>query len=545
MKSRLLILLISLIYSNLYCQCVTSYPYFEDFETGASGWSTGGTNSDWALGSPSKVRINAAGSGSNCWITGGLSSATYNGGQKSWLQSPCFDFSANSSPYVSFLIFWDTERTYDGGNLQYSLNGGTSWSNVGAANTTPDCKQMNWFNASSITNLTGLATAKQGWSGSVVPTSGSCLGGNGSGQWVMAAYCLNSLAGEPSVVFRFTFCSGTSCNDYDGIAIDSFSVTAMSIPSFDFSYTCESDRRVRFLSSGGDCPSKITWDFGDPVSGSNSSNALGDTHTFSGPGTYLVKLTYKEPCFGDLLLTRTVIIPEITAAIYPVSCVGSNDGAIALDGSGLLNPSFAWNVIPPQNTDSIFGLANGSYQVVVSADSACGQVYSFDVPIAPDAGVNPVLPERLLFCEGDMITLNPGSFSSYLWTDGSIGNTLIVRDTGWYGVVVTGTTGCTGSDSVLVQENCFTGVFVPTAFTPNDDGVNDVFMPVSGIVEEMSMTVYSRYGQEVFHTDKQFDGWDGTLDGEQMQSGIYVWVIKYKGPDKKSRTLRGWVMLLL
>ena len=94
----------------------------EDFESGPSGWISGGANSDWTWGTPAKVRITGAGSGNSCWISGGLTNATYNGGEKAWIQSPCFDFTSVPRPYVQFLIFWDTQRQYDGGNLQYSTN---------------------------------------------------------------------------------------------------------------------------------------------------------------------------------------------------------------------------------------------------------------------------------------------------------------------------------------------------------------------------------------------------------------------------------------
>ena len=93
-------------------QCITTYPFVEDFESGTGNWVPGGANGDWAHGSPNKPRITAAGSGSKCWITGGLSNANYNGGQKSWLESPCFDFSALSRPYLSFLIYFNLIPDY-------------------------------------------------------------------------------------------------------------------------------------------------------------------------------------------------------------------------------------------------------------------------------------------------------------------------------------------------------------------------------------------------------------------------------------------------
>ncbi|MBK9636744.1 MAG: gliding motility-associated C-terminal domain-containing protein [Bacteroidetes bacterium] len=537
------ILLMLLINSNIYAQCVTSYPFVEDFEIGPSGWITGGANSDWTWGTPAKVRITSAGSGNSCWISGGLTNTTYNGGEKAWLQSPCFDFTSVPRPYVQFLIFWDTERQYDGGNLQYSTNSGSSWQNVGFNSINSNCKTANWFNAPSITNLNGLASPTTGWSGSTLPTNGSCLGGNGSGQWVTASYCLSYLAGEADVLFRFTFCSGTSCNNYDGIAIDSFSISNLPEPTLDFTYTCETNNQVRFEANGGDCPTTQTWDFGDPASGNNTSTSFTEVHTFSSPGTYVVTFTIDEPCIGIIATRRTVIIPDISAEIFPLTCNGSNDGSIQLTVSPYPNLQLSWNTSPPQAGTTLSDLPVGNYQVTLTADSTCTLTKSYEVTVNGDGGPNPSLPSDVLFCSGDVIALQPGEFDSYLWSTGSTENTLMITDTGWYAVTVTDLTGCTGQDSVFIKERCFTGMFVPSSFTPNDDGINDFFRSYSGDVFRYSLKIYNTYGQELFVSDQQEIGWDGMFEKEFCQNGIYIWQIKYQGPDLKSRTERGLVSL--
>src|SRR5437762_8644513 len=78
-----------------FSQCTTpisSFPYNENFETSNGNWVTGGTFSDWTWGTPSKPIINSAGSGSKCWITGGLNNAGYNRSEEhtSELQSPMY-----------------------------------------------------------------------------------------------------------------------------------------------------------------------------------------------------------------------------------------------------------------------------------------------------------------------------------------------------------------------------------------------------------------------------------------------------------------------
>jgi len=534
---------IVLISNSIYSQCINVFPFLEDFEAGQGGWISGGGNSDWTWGTPAKTRINSAGSGNSCWISGGLSNPSYNGGQKSWIQSPCFDFSNLSRPLVKFMVFWDTERQYDGGNLQYSVNAGGSWQNVGFNSINTDCKTLNWFNSPNITNLSGLASPTTGWSGSTLPNNGSCLGGNGSGQWLPASYCLSTLAGLPNVIFRFTFCSGTSCNSYDGLAIDSFSISNLTEPVLDFTYTCESSDRVRFVANGGECPSSQSWNFGDPNSANNTSSNLTDVHTFSGPGIYEVSFTINEPCIGTFVKKRRVIIPEIESEIFSVSCSGADDGAIQLSIPSYQNLTIIWNTSPSQSADSIGMLAPGIYQVTVNADSACTQVKSFTVEVDGDGGPRPSLPTDVLFCGGDVIQISPGVFNNYLWSDGSTEENLLVTDTGWYSVTVTDISGCSGADSLYVRERCFTDVFVPSAFTPNDDGINDIFRTYSGEVLDYSIRIFNKYGQELFSSNQQEMGWDGSFEKEDCQNDLYVWLLKYRGPDLKKRTERGIVHL--
>jgi hypothetical protein len=88
-------------------QCTTPiniFPYTEGFETTNGNWTTGGTASDWAWGTPNKTIINSAATGSKCWIVGGLTGNFYNNGERSWLQSPCFDFTTLQYPHISFNV---------------------------------------------------------------------------------------------------------------------------------------------------------------------------------------------------------------------------------------------------------------------------------------------------------------------------------------------------------------------------------------------------------------------------------------------------------
>jgi gliding motility-associated-like protein len=597
---------------------INTFPYAEDFEAGAGNWTTGGVNNDWVRGAPSKPIINAAGSGTNCWITGGLSVSFYQFGERSWVESPCFDFSSLDFPVVSFQIFWETENQYDGGNFQYSLNGGMTWINVGTNNEPTDCFTQNWFNQISVTNLNSFVTVNRGWSGTSLATSGNCIGGNGSGGWKLARHCLKNLAHEPQVQFRFTFGAGTTCNDFDGLAFDDFRIEEAA-PSFSsFSFACTSASDVSFTDGSNTCPQTWNWIFGDGSTGS----ATNPIHTYSQPGVYEVKLitgnscsasdtssrfitimnasvtSTDESCAGVSDGTATVTVnpagaysyswstvpvqsgstaTNLTAGTYTVtvsganactltqtvqvqlvninfsattnstetSCAGVNDGMAMLNVSNASLYSYAWNTVPVQTTDTAFNLAPGSYNVTVNGPGLCVPA-TFTADVTEGSGGTPenFLGSDTSTCSGNTIILHAGNFNSYVWDDGSDSSFRFVSQPGTYFVLVTTSAGCTGTDSIYVEEKCLDDVVFPNSFTPNEDGRNDVFKAYGIGVKSFLMQLYNRWGEKIFESDSIDHGWDGTYLRHLVQDGIYTCIVKYSMDGINIREKKGMVVLM-
>ena len=78
-----------------------------------------GSNFREAYSTPTKTVIANAASGSKCWIVGGLTGNNYNNGEISWIESPCFDLTSLTNPILSFKVFWETEKKYDGASFKY------------------------------------------------------------------------------------------------------------------------------------------------------------------------------------------------------------------------------------------------------------------------------------------------------------------------------------------------------------------------------------------------------------------------------------------
>ncbi|HRG88868.1 MAG TPA: gliding motility-associated C-terminal domain-containing protein, partial [Chitinophagales bacterium] len=97
-----------------------------------------------------------------------------------------------------------------------------------------------------------------------------------------------------------------------------------------------------------------------------------------------------------------------------------------------------------------------------------------------------------------------------------------------YTIQVMDTNGCRASDTVTVSVNSITDIFIPNAFSPNNDGNNDVFQLFGdvGTISFLDMKVFNRWGELVFESSKHNFEWDGTYKGETVPQGTYIYVAK-------------------
>ena len=114
-----------------------------------------------------------------------------------------------------------------------------------------------------------------------------------------------------------------------------------------------------------------------------------------------------------------------------------------------------------------------------------------------------------------------------------------------YLLTVTTPEGCKDTASINVSVIKNTAIFVPTAFTPNNDRLNDVIQPyLVGIKTLYYFTIYNRWGQQVFSTDQMNNGWDGKFNGRIIGNSNYVWVLKALDVTGKVYNLKGTFVLI-
>jgi gliding motility-associated-like protein len=157
------------------------------------------------------------------------------------------------------------------------------------------------------------------------------------------------------------------------------------------------------------------------------------------------------------------------------------------------------------------------------------------------------LPQQLSKCVNLYEELKPTmTFDKYLWNTGASTASIRIVNPGLYWLEVTDLTGCTGRDNIWVRtKSCMNAVYIPSAFSPNNDGKNDIFKPmIDGKLLQYHFSIYDRWGQLIMRTSDPNKGWDGKRGGLDQDSNVYAWICTYQLVGDQPRTERGTVVLI-
>lgn len=185
---------------------------------------------------------------------------------------------------------------------------------------------------------------------------------------------------------------------------------------------------------------------------------------------------------------------------------------------------------------------SGIYNITFTDSFGCIIDTFVNVEIYPSPTVN--LGNDSMVCLREPITISAGIQDEYLWQDGSTNAFFIVENYGTYAVEVMNDFGCSHLDSITFTSGCPTELFVPNAFSPNDDSHNDFFRAYGLDVIQFNMKVFDRWGALLFESNDLERGWDGFFKGKRKQEGVYVWTIEATFLQGKTVKLAGDVTLL-
>lgn len=258
---------------------------------------------------------------------------------------------------------------------------------------------------------------------------------------------------------------------------------------------------------------------------SNDSTTAGIEVTTG--GLYTVTITNAHDCSAtyDAL---------VTFVDYPVVELGPDtslcDGEILVLDAGNPGAIYAWSNGPATRTIDV--TEAGTY--TVSVDN--GYCVSTDTRLVHFDPVPGHLDDHQLHtCFDERPTLaldagNPGCL--YLWSTGEHTQAIEVGTYGTYTVRITNGFDCSTVDSITVNEFCPPSLFIPNTFTPNGDGLNDVWTPVGRNLAQFELFVFDRWGGIAFHSTDPAKGWDGTIDGKPAPNDTYAWRMIYRFVEK-------------
>lgn len=280
-------------------------------------------------------------------------------------------------------------------------------------------------------------------------------------------------------------------------------------------------------------------------------------------GYYTVLISDNNGC----TLLDTVYVPNAVPDSFMIatdstSCFGPQytDGAIHVKGLVGQNSPFQYKTdnSPLQFSGDFYNLAAGNHSIQIVNYNGCVTDTSATIG-QPVQGITEVLPHDTTMQLGETIQLfssfsnyPASSIVSYNWVP-SVGLSCVdcpdpvvnsYSHINNYWLTVTYNKGCLSTDSATVIVIGTPQVFIPNSFTPNGDGNNDFFMIYGENIKTVGLKIFDRWGEEVFDSENQFLGWDGTYKGKAQPMGVYVYEAQITFLDNTQTLRTGSITLI-
>lgn len=374
-------------------------------------------------------------------------------------------------------------------------------------------------------------------------------------------------SGSVTITLSSAAVVGISCPS----SVRSFVATFVESPMADFSISskrCQGDPVgfTNISTTNNTTISAVNWDFGNGFTSIATGSAIS---TYSNPGIYLVSFTVAGTNSLGITCTDTVS-KRITINTLPTpdftagnSCVGSETKFtnLSLPANGNFQWFFGPNATPSvsavQTPSNIMFNANGPITVdlkVTSPVTQCTASISKVVNVNPrpkaEFGMtnNPTVAQEPVYYSD--FSTPTGSIVTWLWNfgDETTGSgqspSHSYQNGGIYYVTLTiiDDMGCTDTLRKSIEVNLIPQV--PTGFTPNEDGANDKLFVKGGPFNKMIFRVYNNWGEKVFETADQKEGWDGKKDGVEQPVGVYVWTLEVDLYNNRTVKKNGDVTLM-
>lgn len=349
-------------------------------------------------------------------------------------------------------------------------------------------------------------------------------------------YCSVNIGGTATVQVSFLMLDAVVDSDYDGYGV---------------SCSAQQDGAIRARISSGEGPFDFLWQ--DGVRTQDRTNL--------GPGVYSVLVTDAYGCTAEALaqLEPPPTI-DLQLSTLPLDCRGEQSGTLIIDSIWGGNPGYSLRLDEglPQNVPqlplAIGGLSAGRHTLEIADEFGCATVQEFEIapftPLSLDLG-----PDKKIRY-GASIRLDAITnfeIDSLFWTPSDSltppnGLPTMARpaETTTYTVTAFDSRGCPASDQITVFVTRDADIYVPNAFSPNGDGINDLFYPFTNhnIKEIVEFKIFDRWGN-LMHQQREFQGneerfgWNGKAEGKPMDPAVFIFFIRYRYLDDRDEMIKG------
>ncbi len=271
-------------------------------------------------------------------------------------------------------------------------------------------------------------------------------------------------------------------------------------------------------------------------------------------GTYTLIVVDSDNCPDTISvqITQPNAPLNISSTTTDVFCNGGSDGTISATVSGgTTGYSYSWD--SGQTTEDLSGVSAGTYVLTVTDANGCVEIETavINEPNGIDLTMN-VINTCFGKSDGAVSVVaaggNPGY--TYLWNTDDDGTSISELSVGTYTVTVTDANGCSNTASVNVtilgpEDGCVV-IDMPNVFTPNGDGVNEIFLPIELLgVKDYQLVIVNRWGNVVYEGTDPVLGWDGrTQTGEDATDGVYFWRVNYTDVYNNASKVHGNVTIV-
>ena len=304
---------------------------------------------------------------------------------------------------------------------------------------------------------------------------------------------------------------------------------------------------IRTIPNSSNCDSVITLNLTINNRYTNQNKAICKGETFFAGGAYQTTSGVYYDTLRTSLNCDSVITTHLTVNPKPLPNLGQ-DRDLCYGSDAVISPGafvqYVWQDMSASNNYKV--TAPGIYWVKVTNAFNCSATDSLTVfSILPEPSGFLKKTDSLCNNEKKWITA-VGVFNHYLWSVGATEKQIKIDNPGQYWLSVTDANGCIGTDSITVYaKNCMLGVYFPTAFTPDNNGINDEFKAaVFGKVTAFRLEVFDRAGNLIFQTTDYTKGWNGLHKGKSYSSTAFIWQCTYQLENRPVQHDYGSVLLL-